>query len=204
MQGIELPQTEIAATLRGEKTVECIPWEMCWRYPNESQAIHDVRHLEKRDFAALSTDNKLLHRVRCRYAPGETVYLQEAWWLRGGQVLYQADASEDPQAQWAPAHLMPITVARATILIREIRCHRLQDVVGADVLASCAWRPEPAPPPPACGPGPKGECVDLEYLRNRYREYAVARWGQTIWAQNPMMWRLSLAVRETQKGARCG
>lgn len=94
------------------------------------------------------------HAIHPRYQPGELLYVREGLkrspdTLSWGPAfaLYAADESAVWPAgpwQWKPNRLpsrfMPKWAAREWVLVKDVRCERLQDITEADAIAEgCLW-----------------------------------------------------------------
>lgn len=149
-------------------------------------------------WAAFGPDRVLVRYVHPPIPRGDLAFVREAWSLGGGRVHYRADGPAD--RPWAPPSLMPPNAARLHVSVGAVRPARLHDVAARDAVSTGAWTPpESAPPWPACGPVPKGECVDADYLRDAFARAWAQSHGQDAWDANPWIWRLELHPTEKEK-----
>lgn len=192
MQGIEFGTLhELRAVLRHKKRAHLVPV----RAPEEIlDRATTLRHVSGRIWAAMEAAS-FLREIRAPYVTGERLLLREPWSLRHGMVLYQADEDRGDVA-WAPGRLMPQNVARYAIDVETLSAIRLSELDGATVVESGAFTPpKEAPPWPSCGPLPKTEVVDLDYLRGRFRRAWDEVHGEGSFAQTSWVWRIGLSVR---------
>lgn len=88
------------------------------------------------------------------YAPGDRLYVREAWTARmthgwtiadarsrmfQEEILYRADGHESDDGWWPSIH-MPREFSRLTLTVTEVRVQRLQDISEEDAMAEGAMR----------------------------------------------------------------
>ncbi len=168
---------------------------------------------------------------RCPYgAPGDVLWCKETHYVeragypdgRGRHVIYRADDENAPIAKWTPSIHMPHWASRLSLLVKDVRVERLQEISGADaraegvtlpvrdghVLLTISHKLSPFDFDPK---GPREWTID-DYWRF---SFAMA-WhdinGKThSWSSNPWVWRIeferlspddakSLAVAEAALG----
>lgn len=87
--------------------------------------------------------------LRCRYAPGDRLWVRETWTARmthgwtiadarsrmyQEEILYRADVSESIDGWWPSIH-MPREFSRITLIVTDVRVQRLQEISEADAIA---------------------------------------------------------------------
>lgn len=106
----------------------------------------------ERDGQALFTVGCFYGKLRLPYAPGDRLYVREAWTARmthgwtiadarsrmfQEEILYRADGHESYDGWWPSIH-MPREFSRLTLTVTEVRVQRLQEISEADARAEGA------------------------------------------------------------------
>lgn len=123
---------------------------------------------------------------KCRYLPGETVYVKEAWALfnndPAGEVLYRLDfgRGEGDEYHWHSPMFLPEKYARTFLLIKDVRPERLREISDADAIAEGIYLGSHT-------------CLDARIV------YADL-WDSINkpphdWAANPWVWRIEFEVK---------
>ncbi len=195
MQGIEFAHRNVPLVLDGTQTVT---HRLVNLVPPGTASIQLV---EGRRWTALDKSKVYIRQLRGPYLVNELLYMRECWTLSGGDVLYRAD-DPDGDYGWADPWMMPVNASRAQIRVVNITTERIRDVDPGDCLREGAWRPPADPPPPSpCGPIEKGECVDADYLRDRFaRAWNLLHDDRSgaSWSDNPWTWRIEFATVPSQ------
>lgn len=192
MRSVELSIPQVRRLLAGHATMLHLPIQHAGR-------AAFIERLDARRWTALSSDRVFIRQIGAPFAAGDALFVREPWTLSNGSVLYQAD---DPEAErpWAPPYLMPENAARLHVDVGALDHARLHDIAGPDCVASGAWTPPKTSPPwPSSGPIPKGECVDLDYLKNAFARSWAGSHGAESWDANPWVWRIYLQRTEQER-----
>lgn len=162
-------------------------------------------------------DGSIIDRFRVPYAPGDRLYVREAWshagaavWTiadarrrgRGG-VLYRADHEEADaagprvDAKWWPSIHMPRGFSRLTLTVTEVRVQRLQEISEEDAMAEGIEPTEPDDPHPF-GRW-KDYCGVADYFlapENSFMSLWNSLYGPDAWAANPWVAAISFTVEK--------
>ena len=135
------------------------------------------------------------HARRCPYgAPGERLWVREAWGRVAGapvyRVLWTFDYPPDG-GHWHRAAAMPRTVARLVLNITALHAERLQDIAVADIIAEGI-----TVPPVDYSVAERPDVLDYErscfareaFSRRWDRDFGKRAGGAFAWAQNPWVW----------------
>ena len=198
MQGLSFSPHNVPLVIAGTKDVT----RRLVRFPaaiDDSQ-VASIKHVEGKIWVAYDASGVCLGHLRSRYYPGETVYLAEQYSVVGDEIVYRADYEADahvkpePRPTWVPPWLLSAAMSRHRLLIASMRAERLHTIQGGDVVREGVWQAPSPPAPPPIGPLAQGECVDLEFLRNKYARAWDAinahRKGGVPWADDPFVWRI--------------
>lgn len=146
--------------------------------------------------------------LRCMYAPGDILYVREAWSVCGTEIgkdgySYMADDYPDNKGfGWRPSINMPREAARIFLRVKDVRVERLQDITtdqanaeGCDGRCLCP------------SSGTDGSMCTVE------RDFSVERfetlWDSTIkkadlpsydWRANPWVWVIEFERCEKPEG----
>ena len=151
-------------------------WVQCWNGTNDDETEHYFcERDEDDDFMGHypSYENGL----KCPYgAPGDRLWVKEAWCEIGGVVFYKANY-EDRQASeyvWMNPMFMPRRLSRITLEVTGLQCERLQRISAADAIAE--------------GYESIGRYIDDWNKLNAKRGYG--------WDANPWVWVVEFKMRE--------
>lgn len=122
------------------------------------------------------------HWLLCPYgAPGEKLWVREAWAPLTKGYAYRADPSwnASPAGRWRPSIHMPRAASRITLEVTDVRVERLQDITRGEAMAEgCPF------PNMALGPDPRQWYAELWDQIN----------GPGAWEFNPWVWVVSFKV----------
>lgn len=90
--------------------------------------------------------------VRLPYAPGDRLWVREAWAKVGDEqddihacpdmripAYYRADMVDPERQRWRPSIHMPRWASRLTLTVTDVRVQRLQDITLGDICAEGLW-----------------------------------------------------------------
>lgn len=178
MQGLGFTTHNVPLVLSGDKDVTR---RMIKGVPDGTVRI---AHSERKLWSAFDAEGVFLGTCKCRYYPGETVYLREQWLLTGGEVLYRAD-HPDRECTWATSRFMPENASRQLLSVATIRPERLQAITAQDVLRE----------------GLRG--VDRGLLRDHFgrswNEINDSRKGGASWEMDPWVFRIEVQRVQPEK-----
>lgn len=143
-------------------------------------------------YMALQTSDQLLggwQNRKCRYAPGDILYVRETWTTLVGRYLYKADQKPDMQnpGKWRPSIHMPREAARIFLRVTDVRVERLRDIDYEGCKAEGIWDDYKT----------TGERYHDALARKAYPIAFAGLWDSTIkpadralydWAANPWVW----------------
>jgi hypothetical protein len=171
MQGIGFTTHNVPLVLSGAKDVTR---RMIKGVP---EPVTRIEHSHRKVWSMLDADGILVGTIRCRYYPGETVYMREQWLLADGHILYRADHPDDPKRHWATSRFMPANASRQLLTVLSIRAERLQAIEDADVSR-------------------EGIAVDQGPIRDHFarlwNEINAGRQGGASWTSDPWVYRIEL------------
>lgn len=134
-----------------------------------------------------------------RYAPGDRLWVRETWSaiMNGGwtiadarmrmfdeKIVYRADGHEDGDGWWPSIH-MPREFSRLTLIVTDVRVHRLQEISEADAVAEGALQSWTGSDPES----------DTRTALNEFEALWNSIHGPEAWAANPWVVAVSFAVR---------
>lgn len=137
-------------------------------------------------------DRQCLPTIRIGYAPGDRLYVREAFGLAlPGRVEYRAgheeEAARGPRVdvKWQPSIHMLRAHSRLTLTVQEVRVQRLQDITEGDALAEGIEATICLPQGPGA-PGPRQRFAALwDHLH-----------GPSAWQMNPHVVALTFQVHQ--------
>lgn len=122
------------------------------------------------------------------YKPDDILWVRETWnggrlfGQKGNGYVYAADYKEQSAFGWRPSIHMPKEAARLFLLVKNVRCERLQDISHDDVLhegiIECEGRKY----------GEDCDCVIVTFAElwdSTIKKADLARYG---WDANPWVW----------------
>lgn len=197
----------VQALLSGRKTQTrlVLKPQPAWGTPEHYQPMSD----EDPYWAVFDADH-VETRLRIRYAPGDRLYVKEAWrptydaegWREDlarvarpsdfdpkmTAIEYLADGTNELGGNDRPARYMPRWASRLTLTVTEVRVQRLQEISEDDAVAEgCAWSDLWEGYTPCPNPG------DVRYFNSR----SAVRSFEKLWSgiHGPGAWDANLWVR---------
>lgn len=125
---------------------------------------------------AIKKDGRF-ERIKCPYGVrGDLLWVRETFNNTCGDTLYRADGIELGCAKWKPSIFMPKDLSRLTLLIRDIRVERLNDISTMDARYEGA--------PAVSYVGQTGVAHPIVCFRSLWESIN----GKDSWSDNPWVW----------------